>query len=260
MTHTDTGTHTGTDAATDGGTGTRHRIVEPAHAIALAEHGPGWAIMWDDRDDQPVIVRPERGDDGTLLEICVFEHMFGLGGFCGTCGDAHNCQACVPTEATGFEVIAAHMTAILGDYFLSLDEIAAHMPLTLPYTRALAAYCYRRSFQGTRHGDAFHQRYVSPEGHHVSLIIPINPAPADVPAPSLTIEWIYLRPRPYTADHLTPHTRIPADTPAADVAELIAAHLAIHPSTPIPPGDTTDGTHGTDGTDGPDSPATPATA
>ncbi|MFE0156728.1 hypothetical protein ACFWY5_57055 [Nonomuraea sp. NPDC059007] len=259
-------THTGTD------TGTARRTVEPAHARALAEHGPGWAIMWDDRHDQPVIIRPERGDDGTLLEICPFEHMFGLGGFCDRCGYAHTCDQCVPSGPSGFEVIAAHMTDILGDYYLDRADIAAHMPLTLPYTRALAEHGIRRRFQGTRHGDTFYQRYVSPDDRHFYVIIPINPPPADAPAPALTIEWIYLRPHPcpYTTDHPAPQTHIPADTPPADIAELIVAHLAIHPPAtrgmnapenrahlrgPVATGPDT-----TDDTDGPDSPTTPATA
>jgi hypothetical protein len=147
MTHTDPGTGHGTDTVA------RHtvarRTVEPAHTRALADHGPGWAIMWDDHHDQPVIVHPERGDDGTLLEICVYEHMFGLGGDCDTCDDAHTCEACMPGGQPDFETIADHMTDILGDYYLSRDDIAAYMPLTLPYTRALRTYGYQRRSQGT---------------------------------------------------------------------------------------------------------------
>ncbi|NRQ40833.1 hypothetical protein HII36_54875, partial [Nonomuraea sp. NN258] len=180
MTHTDTGA-------------TAYRLtVEPRHARALADHGTGWAIMWDDHDEQPVIVPPRHGDDGTLLEICHYESMFTLSGHCPTLDVAHACDECMPGGRPDFEVIANHMSDILGDHYPGRAETAAHMPLTLPYTRALAAHGIRRRFQGTRHGDAFHQRYVSPHDRHLELRIPIDPTPADMPAPRLTIEWIYL--------------------------------------------------------------------
>lgn len=121
MTHTDTGT----DIAD-------RRAVEPGHARSLADHGHGWAIMWDDRDDQPVIVRPERGDDGTLLEICTYEEMFTLGGHCATREDARTCEECMPGGRAVFEMIADHMTDILGDYYISRADIAACMPSPSP--------------------------------------------------------------------------------------------------------------------------------
>ncbi|MEU6718662.1 hypothetical protein ABZ897_44970 [Nonomuraea sp. NPDC046802] len=245
-------THANTTAA--------RRTVQPGHARALANHGPGWAIMWDDRDDQPVIVRPERGDDGTLLEICGYEGMFTLGGDCDPCEDAHTCDACMPDGQPNFEVIADHMTNILSDVYADRTDIAACMPLTLPYTRALAEHGYQRRFQGNRQAHTFNQLYRSPDGHLVELQIPLPNAPADAPTIPLTIEWTYLRPRPTSPDTPTPETNLPADTPPTDIAALIAAHIAIHPPTPTTPGDTTDGTDRTDGTDAPDRAATPATA
>ncbi|MEU8324130.1 hypothetical protein AB0C33_37710 [Nonomuraea sp. NPDC048881] len=252
MTHTDLGTGNGSGTAA-------RRTVEPAHARALTDHGPGWAIMWDDHHDQPVIARPERGDDGTLLEVCAYEHMFGLGSDCDTCDDAHTCEACMPGGQPDFETIAAHMTDILGDYYLSRADIAAYMPLTLPYTRALRAHGYQRHLQGSRRPgsrspriyDTYGQEYRSPEGHRVEVNIPLtapDPAHGDAPAPPLTIRWIYLG--RIASGGTYPHTDLRADIPPADVAAMIAAHVDIHP--PAAP----DATAG--GADGPDSAATPA--
>ncbi|SEN78617.1 hypothetical protein [Nonomuraea pusilla] len=224
------------------------RAVEPGHARSLADHGFGWAIMWDDRHDQPVIVRPEHGDDGTLLEICTYEEMFTLGGHCATREDARTCEECMPGGQPDFKVIANHMTDMLGDHYICRDDIAACMPLTVPYTRALTAYGYQRRAQGGPHCEhTFHQRYVSPEGHPVELIMPISPIPDDPSAPPLTIEWTYL-------GHIGPEgaypvTDLPADTPPADVAELIATHVAIHP--PAPSADTTNGTDAPTGAEAP---------
>ncbi|MFI9552703.1 hypothetical protein [Nonomuraea endophytica] len=236
--------------------------IAPEYARALAAHGPGWAIMWNDEHGHPVIARPERGDDGTLLEICLYEEMFTLS-LCATCDDARTCDVCIGQP--DFEAIAADMSDILGDYHLGIDVIATYLPGTLPYTRALRAHGYQRHTQGhsydpdhtraVRH-DAYGLDYRSPEGHLVEVIIPINPtpSPADTGAPPMTIRWTYL-------GHIAPGdtyptTDLPNDTPPTEVADLIAAHLAIHPPTPTTP-DTTDGT---DGTDAPDSAATPATA
>ncbi|GAA1771995.1 hypothetical protein [Nonomuraea bangladeshensis] len=217
---------------TDAITGVRRPAIEDGHARALHDHGPSWAIMWDDRDNQPIIVRPERGDDGALLEICAYEDMFTLDGDCVTCEDAHACGTC---GHFNFEVIAEHMTDILGDYLHGRDDIATCMPLTLPYTRTLTPYGIRRLFQGTRHGDTFRQFYRSPEGHLIELIIPLSYTPADISTPPLTIEWTYLG---LTGpDASWPVTHVTIDTPPADVAELIAAHIAIHP--PIPSADAT---------------------
>ncbi|MEV0623545.1 hypothetical protein AB0I81_60230 [Nonomuraea sp. NPDC050404] len=218
-------------------TATRRRMVSPGHARALANYGPGWAIMWDDRHGQPVIVRPERGDDGSLLEICTYEEMFTLGGDCDPGEDASTCPACTPGAPPDFYMIATHMTDILGDYYHDRADIAAYMPLTLPYTRALTQHGYQRRMQGNRYyrnevrqHDTFNQLYRSPDHHLVRLIIALTPAPAP-----LTIEWTYLgRTGP---DDTYPVTDIPADTPPADVAELIATHVAIHP--PPPPRRTT---------------------
>ncbi|MGP3936332.1 hypothetical protein [Nonomuraea sp. KM88] len=54
------------------------------------------------RHVQPVIVRLERGDDGSLLEICTYEEMFTLGGECDPIEynpgeDAPTCRACTPS-------------------------------------------------------------------------------------------------------------------------------------------------------------------
>ncbi|MFC5832287.1 hypothetical protein [Nonomuraea insulae] len=204
------------------------RIISPRHARALADHGPGWAIMWDDRHDQPVIVRPEHGDDGALLEICDYEDMFFLWGDCDSCGDAHTCEACMPGGRPDFAVIAAHMTDILGDFYLDRDDIAACMPLTLPYTRALTGHGLQRRFQGHREDHAFNQFYRSPEGRLVKLKIPLSPTSAPAPAVPLTIEWTYLGLT--GADDSYPVTNVPADTPPADIAALINTHLAIHPT------------------------------
>ncbi|MCF6476826.1 hypothetical protein FAF44_52185, partial [Nonomuraea sp. MG754425] len=182
-------THASTTAA--------RRLVSPRHARALANYGPGWAIMWDDRHDQPVIVPSERGDDGTLLEICDYEDMFTLGGNCDTREDTHTCHACTTGGPPDCHMIAAHMTNILGGYYDTRDDIAACMPLTLPYTRALTQHGFQRHAQGVRyhgagnrHHDTFNQLYRSPDRHLIRLIIPLTPTPA--PAPPLRIKWIYL--------------------------------------------------------------------
>ncbi|MEV4471225.1 hypothetical protein [Nonomuraea sp. NPDC049504] len=223
-------------------TAARRRMVSPAHARALANYGPGWAIMWDESHAQPVIVRAERGDDGRLLEICAYEDMFTLGGDCDPGEDASTCPACTPGAPPDFYMIAAHMTDILGDYYHDRADIAAYMPLALPYTRALVEYGYQRRFQGNRHygngqHDTFHQLYRSPDHHLVQLIITLSPADAPTEAattaPPLTIEWTYLG---HTGpDGTYPVTDVPADTPPADVAELIAAHIALHPPTATAP-------------------------
>ncbi|MFD9950733.1 hypothetical protein, partial [Nonomuraea sp. NPDC059022] len=243
--------------------------VTPAYARALAAHGPGWAIMWNNDHGHPVIACPERGDDGTLLEICRYEEMYTLSP-CDTCDDARTCDTCMSGQPD-FDGIARNMSDLLGDYHLSIDDIAYCMPGTLPYTRALRAHGYHRHTQGhrynadhtrTAHHDAYGLDYRSPEGHLVEVIIPINPTPtpADTGAPPLTIRWTYLG---HTAPGGTyPTTDLPAETQPTEVAELIAAHLAIHPPTPNTP-DTTDDADGTDGADGtgaPDSADTPATA
>jgi hypothetical protein len=225
--------------------------IAPAYARALAAHGPGWAIMWNNAHAHPVIARPERGDDGHLLEICLYERMFNLSP-CDTCDDARTCEACLSGQPD-FAAIAADMTDILGDHHLSIDNIAAYMPITLHHTRALRAIGYERHFQGhyydrdnartVRH-DAYGQYYRSPDGHLIEVIIPIHPGPAP-----LIIRWTYLG-RTAPGDTY-PTTNMPADTPPASVAALITAHIAIHPPTPAAP-DTTDGTGG------PDSAATPA--
>ncbi|WP_219501815.1 hypothetical protein [Nonomuraea ceibae] len=245
------------------GIGTRtHRRVKAGHARALANYGPGWAIMWDDPNDQPVIVPTERGDDGTLLEICTYEDMFTLDGHCSTQEDARTCGACMPGGQPDFQAIAADMTDILGDYYLSRDDIAAYMPLTLPYTRALRAYGYQRHSQGSRYPadhtrahDIYGQEYRSSEGHIVEVHVPLTPAtdPAhgDAPAPPLTIRWIYLG--RIAPGGMYPVTDLRADTPPADVAELIAAHVNTHPPTAAP-----DATTG--GAGGPESTATSAPA
>ncbi|MFI6816114.1 hypothetical protein ACIBG7_27170 [Nonomuraea sp. NPDC050328] len=251
MTHNDPGNGNGTDP-------TACLTVKPAHARALADHGPGWAIMWDDRNSQPVIVRPARGDDGTLLEICGYEDMFGLGGDCDTCGDAHTCDTCRPGGQPDFETIAGHMSDILGDTYFSRADIAACMPLTLPYTRALRAYGYERRSQGSRRPDssstriydAYGQEYRSPEGHRMEVSIPLTaPDPGHADAPSLIIRWISLG--RIAPGGTYPRTYLRADTPAADVAELIAAHVALHPPAPAAPDPATGG---------PESAATPAPA
>ncbi|MFC7101204.1 hypothetical protein ACFQQB_12400 [Nonomuraea rubra] len=113
-------------------TAARRRMVSPAHARALANYGPGWAIMWDDRHAQPVIVRAERGDDGSLLEICTYEDMFTLGGKCDPGEDTSTCPACTPGAPPDFYLIAAHMTDILGDYYHDRADIAACMPSRCP--------------------------------------------------------------------------------------------------------------------------------
>ncbi|MGP3920858.1 hypothetical protein [Nonomuraea sp. 10N515B] len=218
-------------------TATRRRMVSPGHARALANYGPGWAIMWDDRHGQPVIVRPERGDDGTLLEICAYEDMFTLGGDCDPDEDASTCPACTPGAPPDFYVIAAHMSDILGDYYHDRANIAACMPLTLPYTRALTRHGYQRHAQGNRQyrnedrpSDTFNQLYRSPDRQLVRLIIALPPGdtPTDALTLPLTIEWTYLGCT--GPDDTYPVTDIPADTSPADVAELIAVHVALHPT------------------------------
>jgi hypothetical protein len=235
--------------------------VAPAYARALAAHGPGWAIMWNDEHAHTVIARPERGDDGTLLEICLNEEMFRLGR-CDTCDDARTCEACVSGQPD-FAAVAADMTDILGDYHPGLDDISYYLPGTLRYTRTLRAHGYERHTQGhfydttrtraVRH-DAYGLDYRSPEGHLVEIIIPTHPDPTT----PLTIRWTYLG-RTAPGD-TCPTTELPNDTPPADVADLITAHIAIHPPNPTTDGTTTDGTDDTDGTGTPDSATAPATA
>ncbi|MFI6295959.1 hypothetical protein ACIBEJ_30480 [Nonomuraea sp. NPDC050790] len=256
----------------DADTTPQRLTITPAYARALAAHGPGWAIMWNDTHAHPVITRPEHGDDGHLLDICLHERMFTLSP-CNTCDDARTCETCTSAQPD-FETIAADMSDILGDYHLSLDDITAYMPLTLPYTRALRAHRYQRQSQGTYydgthsrtvHHDAYGQDYRSPHGHLVEVIVPIHPGPAATPTPKLIIRWTYLGRT--TPDDTYPTTHIPADTPPTDVAELITTHLAIHPPTTThnrttdhtDHTDHTDATDATDATDEPDSPATPAT-
>ncbi|MEU4574619.1 hypothetical protein [Nonomuraea sp. NPDC023979] len=212
--------------------------------------------MWDDGRDQPVIGRHERGDDGTLLEICTYEEMFTLDGHCPNLKDAFACEGCMPGGQPDFAVIADHMTDILGDYYDDRADRAAYMPLTLPYTRALRAHGYQRHAQGTRHPgdhnrayDTYCQEYRSLEGHRIEMNIPMPPAHGDTPASPLTIQWIYLG---RTAPGVTyPATNVPADTPPADVAELITTYLALHPRTPLTPGDATNDTDAPEHTDTP---------
>ncbi|GAA4102338.1 hypothetical protein [Nonomuraea soli] len=251
--------------------------ITPDHVRALAAHGPGWTIMWNDDHTHPVIARPTRGDDGRLMEVCTFERMFGLGGDCDTCGDDHTCPACMPLGQPDFEVIAAHMTDILGDYHQTIDDIADYMPSTLPYTRALAEHGFHRRAQGYLYqgnandpGDdspsheVFGQDYRSPDGHLVALHIPVDPHPATAPEPPLTIRWTYLG-RTAPGDTY-PTTDLPVETPPADVAELIRAHLLFHPPAPAAPDRTTDRTDatgamgGTDRADRADAAATGTTA
>ncbi|MEV4364446.1 hypothetical protein [Nonomuraea sp. NPDC049625] len=192
--------------------------VEPAHARALAAHGPGWSIMWNDRHAQPIIVPTERGDDGFLLEICTYEGMFNLRGQHDNCDD---CTTCDIDDNPDFDAIADDMTDILGDFYSSRDAIADYMCETVPYTRALTEHGFHRLSQGTLHDATFDQHYRSPDGHLVMLKIPVAP---NTP---LTIAWSYLRLA--NPDAPTPVTVIPTDTTPADVAALIAAHIAIHP-------------------------------
>ncbi|GAA3616045.1 hypothetical protein GCM10022419_121680 [Nonomuraea rosea] len=229
---------------THANTTTARRMVSPRHARALIDHGPGWTIMWDDRNVQPVIARPERGDDGSLLEICTYEDMFTLGGFCDPGEDAHTCQACTPGAQPDFDVIAAHLTDTLGDLYLDRADIAACMPLTLPYTRALAEHGLNRRFQGVRRTHLFDQLYRSPDGHLIELTIPLPTTPDQPPAPPLTIEWAYLCTHSAAPGNPGPQPVAPADTLPADIAAMIATHLAIHP--PAPAMDTMNGAHAAD--------------
>ncbi|MFI7225122.1 hypothetical protein ACIBO5_18055 [Nonomuraea angiospora] len=158
--HTATGYH---DPHDTGFPGTpRYIEVEPAHARALAAHGPGWAIMWDDHHTQPVIVRHERGDDGSLLEICTYEGMFNLSGQHDECDD---CTTCGLDDNPDFDDIADDMTDILGDFHPGRDDIADHMGATIPYTRALAEHGFHRLFQGCR------------PRHHVRSVLPLPRRP-----------------------------------------------------------------------------------
>ncbi|SEH02405.1 hypothetical protein SAMN05444920_12663 [Nonomuraea solani] len=222
------------------------RMVSPGHARALANHGPGWAIMWNEGHVQPVIVRPEHGDDGSLLEICTYEEMYTLGRACDPGTDGPTCPACDPHAQPDFDVIAAHMTDILGDIYHDRADIAACMPLTVPYTRALAEHGLHRRFQGVRRTHLFDQLYRSPDGHLIELTIPLPTTPDHAPASPLMIEWTYLCTHPTTPDHPGPESVAPADTPPADIAAMIATHLASHPPTP-----TTDARNGADVADTP---------
>ncbi|GAA2213308.1 hypothetical protein GCM10009850_087700 [Nonomuraea monospora] len=229
---------------------TARRMVSPRNAQALANYGPGWAIMWDDRHVQPVIVRHEHGDDGTLIEICTYEEMFTLGAECDPGDDTSTCPACAPDAPPDFYLIAAHMTDILGDIYHDRADIAACMPLTLPYTRALAQHGLHRRFQGVRRTQLFDQLYRSPDGHLIELTIPVPATPDRAPTPPLMIEWAYLCTHPTGPGHPGPDPVAPANTPPADIAAMIATHLAMHPPTPTTP----------DGMNAPDSADMPPTA
>ncbi|GAA2213299.1 hypothetical protein GCM10009850_087610 [Nonomuraea monospora] len=155
-------------------TGTDDITVNASHARGLNAHGPGWALMWNDRHHEPLIVRHRRGDDGSLLEICAYEHMFKLSGEHDACDD---CTTCGLNDTPDYNAIAAAMTEILRDYYPERHTIATHMPATLPYTRALSHHGIRRLFQGTLRETTFDQLYRAPGGHLIEIMFPSPPPP-----------------------------------------------------------------------------------
>lgn len=189
--------------------------VDVAHVRGLWAYGPGWALMWDGYD--AVITRPEAGDDGQLLEIGTYESIRGMRDALAEEGEAHD-------DAT----IAGHLTDITGDYAGIWDDIGVLMPLTLPYTTALAAHGIRRWGQGnTCGGHQIIQSYQSPSGaREFEITIPATP---DTP---LIIEQVLMTPTG-AYDRKIHIATVPADTPPADVAALIAAARIARTPTPV---------------------------
>lgn len=181
-------------------------VVDVAHVRGLVAYGSGWALMYD--GVSPVIVSTDHGDDGTLLEIITYEGLRHMRERLAAEGEPHDDDR-----------IADDLTDISRDDHADWDARKALMPLTVPYTHALAAHGFRRWLQGEP--DAEHrirQAYHTGYDDGGEYLLTFNATPG---APVI-IERICRRPDgAYIA---TMHVAtVPADTPPTDVAALIAA-------------------------------------
>ncbi|GGL42465.1 hypothetical protein [Planomonospora parontospora] len=187
--------------------------VDVAHIRELWLYGTGSALMWNGTS---TVIRPcAAGNDGKLLEIATYEDIQNLRKF--------RVEAGLPSND---EAITYDLADILGDYERSWEKIKELMPLTVPYTKALAAHGFRRWGQGDGTvGPKFTQRYGVGNSRDFTITVSATPdAPVIIERDIRDTDGRLVR--------TVPVATAPRDMPPAEVAALIAAAAQTPPTGP----------------------------